>query len=141
MSGFLVDTNVVSEIFKPRPDRRVQTWLREAEPSTLFMSALTAGEIEKGIARLPSGKRRTALEVWFEKDLLVFFARRVVDVNLEIARTWGRLAVKRAAEGRPLPVVDGLISAIALHHGLTLVTRNTSDFERIGLPLFDPWQS
>jgi hypothetical protein len=106
VSGFLVDTNVVSEVFRPKPDARVEAWLQAVEPSSVFMSALTGGEIEKGIARLPPGRRRTSLELWFETDLLVFFEGRVLDVDLHVAREWGRLAAWSTARGRSLPVIE-----------------------------------
>lgn len=139
MSGFLLDTNVVSELIKPRPEARVAAWIEATEESLFRLSVLTLGEIRKGIDSLPDWSRRSALESWLSHDLLVRFAHRILDVDQDVADRWGQIVAKAAAAKRQLPVIDGLLAATALHHNLTLVTRNTKDVSLTGVPVINPW--
>ena len=142
MSGFLLDTNVLSE-FKRRtaPDSRVAGWLREADPDLLWASVLSLGEIRKGIERLAAGHRRTELDQWLERDLAHWFEHRLLPITGAIAQRWGTLAARAMERGTPLPNVDGLIAATALDHQLTLVTRNVRDFSALGVELLNPWEA
>ena len=140
MSGFLLDTNVISELVKPRPEPRVVSWIAATDESLFYLSVLTLGEIRKGIGSLPSSARRTALEAWLDRDLLVRFDGRILHIDRAVADRWGRLTGSAAARKRPIPVIDGLLAATALQHDLTLVTRNASDMEVAAVPLFDPWR-
>ena len=142
MSGFLLDTNVISEFVRPdnKPDSRVKQWLEAADPNSLYASVLTFGEIRKGIERLQPGKRRSLLEAWFAKDLHEWFGNRLLDVNEAIATRWGILAVVAQRKGTPLAIIDGLLSATALEHGLTVVTRDDADFIATGVPVLNPWR-
>ena len=135
MSGFLLDTNVVSELVKPRPEPRIIGWIQATEESLLFLSVLTIGEIRKSISSLPSGNKRALLESWLGNDLVIRFTDRILSIDFEIAERWGLLS----AQSKGLPVVDGLLAATALHHNLTFVTRNTSDVRFAGLSVFNPW--
>jgi predicted nucleic acid-binding protein len=139
--AYLVDTNVPSELTRERPDARVEAFLRGTEKEGLFLSAMTIGEMCKGIAILPIGHRRSQLELWLEKDLRTWFAGRILPVTEAIAERWGQLAATARQQGLGLSVVDGLIAATALHHHLILVTRNTKDFSGLGIPLINPWES
>ncbi len=139
MSGFLLDTNVVSELVKPRPEPTVVHWIQATEESLLFLSVLTIGEIRKGISSLPSGNRRVLLESWLGNDLVMRFADRILSIDFEIAERWGLLSAQAKSSGVLLPVIDGLLAATALHHNLTFVTRNTSDVKLAGLSVFNPW--
>jgi predicted nucleic acid-binding protein len=141
MSGFLLDTNVISELVKPRPESRVVSWVAATDESLLYLSVLTLGEIRKGIGSLPSSARRTTLEAWLDRDLLIRFDNRILPIDQGVADRWGRLTGSVAARKRSIPVIDGLLAATALQHNLTLVTRNASDVEVAGVPLFDPWRS
>jgi predicted nucleic acid-binding protein len=129
VSGFLLDTNVLSE-FKRRgqPDPQVQDWLRAIDPDLLWVSVLSFGEIRKGIQRLAAGKRRTELEQWLEHDLDQWFEERVLPVTKPIAERWGVLSARGLDKGTPLTIIDGLIAATAEEHRLTMVTRNVKDF-------------
>ena len=140
MSGFLLDTNVLSE-FKRRgqPDPHVRDWLRATDPDLLWASVLSFGEIRKGIERLAAGKRRTELEQWLERDLDQWFEERLLPVTKAIAERWGVLSARTLDKGRPLPNIDGLIGATALEHDLTLVTRNARDFAAIEVTIVNPW--
>lgn len=139
MSGFLLDTNVVSELVKFKPEPKVAAWMEATEESLLRLSVLTLGEIRKGIDSLSDRSRRTALESWLNHDLLIRFANRILDVDQAVADRWGRLFAKAMAAKQLLPVVDGLLAATAIHHNLTLVTRNTKDVSLTGVPIINPW--
>ncbi len=139
MSGFLLDTNVISELVRPKPEPKVTTWIDSADENLLYLSVLTVGEIRKGIASVHSPSRRVALEAWLLSDLALRFASRILPIDQAVADRWGRLAAQVAAAKASLPVIDGLLAATALHHNLTLVTRNTTDVAPTGVPVFNPW--
>lgn len=133
---YLLDTNVLSELFKKQPEPKVSGWLKEAEQDSLFLSVLTLGEIRKGIEKMEQGSRKARLVQFLEKEVPAQFEERILPVDLEVAETWGLL---EAHAGRPLPTVDALLAATALTHNLTLVTRNTQDFSFSRLKLLNPW--
>jgi toxin FitB len=141
MSGYLVDTNVLSE-FNRRgdPDPLVKQWLEAAEPTSLYVSVLTLAEIRFGVERLPLSKRRRQLEEWLDGALPAWFADRMLPVDRSVAHRWGVLRAQAEVKGRPLPVVDGLLAATALEHGLTVVSRNVEDFPSVGLLVVNPWE-
>jgi predicted nucleic acid-binding protein len=139
VSGFLLDTNVLSELIRPRPEPKVAAWMEATEESLFRLSVLTLGEIRKGINSLSGSSRRTALESWLNHDLLIRFADRILDVDQAVADRWGRLAAAAVATKQLLPVIDGLLAATAIHHNLTLVTRNAKDVVLTGVPVINPW--
>ena len=139
MSGFLLDTCVVSELVKPAPDENVRRWIEETEESLLFLSVLTLGEIRSGIERLRSGRRRGRLESWLQADLRARFQDRILTIDQGVADRWGAVSAAAAARGKPVPVVDGLLAATALHYNLVLVTRNTADVAGAGVSTLNPW--
>ena len=140
MSGFLLDTNVISELVRPNPEPKVKAWVAGTHESLLYLSVLTLGEIRKGITSLKNAPRRVELEAWLDSDLVLRFAGRILPIDQAVADRWGRLA-GQAAPKSLLPVIDGLLAATALHHNLTLVTRNTKDVAAAGVPLFNPWDA
>ena len=141
MSGFLLDTNVISELVKPRPEPKVVNWIEGIDENLLYLSVLTLGEIRKGVAALPQSARRTALEAWLDSDLRLRFSKRILAIDEQVADRWGSLAGLPQKDGHPLPVIDGLLAATAIHHNLTLVTRNTGDTVAMGVAVFNPWQA
>ena len=142
MSGFLLDTNVLSEFNRRgEPDRRVQQWLEAADPDSLYVSVLTVGEIRFGVELLPPSKRRTQLEQWLDRELPEWFEGRILPVDQSIADRWGLLRAQAQMKGRPLSVIDALLAATALQHNLTLVSRNVSDFSVVGLAIVNPWEA
>jgi toxin FitB len=136
--SYLLDTCVVSEFSRPRPDPGVLAWMSEADVFALHLSAITIGEVRRGTLRLPAGKRRTSLAAWGEK-LRESFSGRVVPIDESIALRWAEIAARAEHAGRPGSLADGLIAATALDRGLTLVTRNVTDFEPFGVALLNPW--
>jgi predicted nucleic acid-binding protein len=139
VNGYLVDTNIPSELTPEKPDVRVEAFLDKAGRSSLFLSVLTIGEICKGIANLPPSQKRTGLEQWLDKAVRSWFSGRVLPVTEAIAGRWGYLAAAAKQKGMTLAVVDGVIAATALHHNLILVTRNVKDFAGLGVGLVNPW--
>ncbi len=138
MSGFLLDTNVISELVRPRPEPKVAAWVASTDENLLFLSVLTLGEIRKGVVTLKDAARRVALEAWLDGDLVLRFSGRILEVGQQVADRWGRLGAQVGPQTQ-LPVIDGLLAATAIHHNLTLVTRNTKDVAGTGAPLFNPW--
>jgi predicted nucleic acid-binding protein len=139
VSGFLLDTNVISELIKANPEPKVTRWIENTDETLLYLSVLTLGEIRKGISFLPQSRRRVALEAWLDRDLSLRFSDRILPVDKQVADRWGRIAGSAAARKSPLPVIDGMFAATAQHHNLTLVTRNVRDIAATGVPIFDPW--
>jgi predicted nucleic acid-binding protein len=135
-AGFLIDTNVISEVRKRRPDRNVIRWFRTAPADRLYLSVLVTGEIRQGIERLRPREpaRAETLDAWLDQ-LHERFTDRILPVSPPVADRWGRLNAIR-----PLPVVDGLLAATALAHNLTLATRNADDVAGLGLDVVDPWK-
>jgi len=115
-------------------------WLRGQAPLDLAISVLTIGEIQKGVALLAAGKRRTLLDRWLSTELPRQFSDRVLPIDDAVARAWGRLAAAGRQHGRELPVIDGLLLATASVHGLTFVTRNEGDCADRGVPVLNPWR-
>lgn len=138
--GYLLDTCVLSELAKPRPNAGVLAWLEAADETQLHLSVVTFGELEKGIARLPASARRRKLEQWLRQELAARFDGRLLDVDRKVAQRWGAISGASEARGAPLPVIDALIAATGLVHGLDVVTRNTADLERCGAHCLNPWQ-
>ena len=136
---YLVDTSVISELVKRSPDENVMEWMKRAEEMSLYLSVLTIGELEKGIAKLPASSRRSKLETWVRSDLADRFRERLLAIDGTVAATWGKLAGEAESRGEPLPVIDGLIAATGLAHHLVIATRNIGDFERCGASCFNPW--
>jgi predicted nucleic acid-binding protein len=137
--NFLLDTNVVSEWARPRPNAGIIAWLAEADEDRLFVSVVTLAELRYGIERMASGKRRWRLEEWLRDELPLRFEGRVLSVETAIADVWGRVVAEREATGRRIEAMDALIAATVEVHDLTLVTRNTSDFEATVRSMVNPW--
>ena len=139
MTGYLLDTNVVSELIKPSPDARVAAWIRATEETDLHLSVLTFAEIRYGIEKLPQGSRRERLRRWMDADLADRFEGRILGVDRAIGELWGVIMARGFALSVRLPVMDTLLAATAEHHGMTMVTRDIRDFARAGVATLDPW--
>ena len=139
MNGFLLDTNVLSELIRARPDPRVGDWVYTRDERLLYLSVVSIGELRRGFTILPPSKRRTKLEAWFENDLLPRFSERILPVTHSIADQWGVLDAQCRLRGTPLNTADGMIAATAIEHDLTLVSRNVKDFARLAIEVVNPW--
>ena len=137
---YVLDTNVISELMKPQPDHRVVAWVDARDNESLFLSAITIGELMRGVAKLPSGARRTATEAIINDALIPQFESRILPVTHQVMVTWATLTITCERAGRTLQAIDSMIAATALHHRLTLVTRNTRDFDATSIPLLNPWE-
>jgi len=140
VSGLLLDTHCISELVRIEPEPRVMEWFEAADETLLYLSVLTLGEIRKGLAALPQSKRRTRLETWLEVELQTRFSGRILVVDEAVADRWGLLASQAKRRGTPLGIVDGLLAATAVHHNLTVVSRNDSDFTNAQVPVLNPWE-
>jgi predicted nucleic acid-binding protein len=136
----LVDTNLPSELTRPTPDSRVAAFLIDAGKKGVYASVITIGEIAKGIAALPEGKRRGELRDWLDQVMRPWFAGRILPVTETIAERWGMLTAEQRRQGRQISMADGLIAATALEHGLSLATRNVKDFDGLGVTIINPWE-
>lgn len=141
MTGFLLDTNIVSELMKPRPSRKVVAWVEGTAEALMHLSVITIGEVRKGIDLLSDdAPRRAALQSWLDRDVRIRFAGRLLAFDDSVAERWGQLEALAKKRRLTLPTIDAQLAATALHHGLTFVTRNTADIAPTGVPVFDPWK-
>ena len=137
--SFLLDTNVVSEWVKPRPDPHVVARLADVDEDRVFMSVVTIGELRHGIERLPAGRRRAQLDQWLRDQLPLRFEGRVLSIDSAVANAWGTIVGQRERTGRPISTMDAFVAATAEVHHLTLVTRNAADFESSVKAIHNPW--
>ncbi len=138
---YLLDTCVISELLKPRPDQRVIKWIDGHSEESMYLSALTVGEIQKGIAKLSDTKRKAVMQHWLDTDLRERFSERIISIDVDVAATWGQIEGQAERQGRPIPTIDGLLGATAIAHNLTVVTRDAHDIGRTGARVVDPWKS
>ncbi len=139
--NYLLDTCLVSELIKKRPEPQVVDWVRQQPEDRLYLSVVTLGELQKGIAKLKDVQRAKKLQEWLDEDLLERFADRVLDVTAAVARIWGRIQGEAERVGRTLPAVDSLIAAIAFDLGAPVVTRNVDDMAPSGVEIVNPWET
>lgn len=139
MNGYLVDTNIRSELTRKKPEPAVEAFLKQAGKEHVYISVLSLGEIVKGIAELPVGRKRQELEAWLETEIRPWFGQRILPVSAAVAERWGFLSANGKLRGAPLAVVDGLLAATALENDLTLVTRNSRNFAGLGVVIVNPW--
>ncbi len=134
----LLDTCVVSELTKPRSNPELARWFAAEHAEDLYLSAITIGEIRRGMAQLAPGRRRAALAAWTDR-LSRSFAGRILPVDEAVAGRWAEIAARAERSGKPKPLADGLIAATAVQYDLTVATRNVDDFEPFGVSIFNPW--
>ncbi len=137
--AFLVDTNVISETFRPEPAAAVLDWMREQSVADLFLASITVGELVRGARRRRDELGRRRLERWVHRDLAAQFRGRVLAFDAEAAVIWGEIMGDGDRTGRVKPMADAQMAAVARRHGLTLATRNVRDFEGMSVSLVDPW--
>ena len=136
---YLLDTCVICEIIKPKPDKNVVAWLKNQNEDDLFLSVLTLAEIEKRIVKAADATRKIKLQLWVADDLKKRFEGRVIPVDLDVAVKWGEIQGAAELSGKPMPTIDGLIAVSGFVHDCVVVTRNTADMMQSKAALFDPW--
>lgn len=137
--NFLLDTNVVSEWAKLKPDANVVRWFASVDEDNVYLSVITLAEIRQGVCEMPPGRRRDSLESWLDGDLSLRFEGRILDVDLPVADAWGMLMAQSTRMGINLNIMDALIAATTKVHALTLATRNIRHFEKLDVVLTNPW--
>lgn len=137
--NYLLDTCVISELVKPAPNRKVIDWLNELPSKTLFLCAITIGEIRKGLTKLPDSAKKERLTLWLN-TLLIEYKERILSIDLTVCENWGVLQGNAEKAGTPMSSIDGLLAATTYTHNLTLATRNESDFTPANIPIINPWK-
>ena len=137
--SFLLDTNVVSEWVKARPNAGVVAWFAEVDEDRVFLSVVTLAELRHGIARMADGRRRRQLDTWLREALPLRFEGRLLAIDPPVADRWGEVVAEREAAGRPIGAMDAFIAATAHVHRLALVTRNEADFGPTLGEIVNPW--
>ena len=138
--NYLLDTCVISELVNRRPNASVMEWIRQQDPASLYLSYITVGELKKGIAKRGGDARAKVLEKWLQTEVLGLYANRILPVENAVAQEWGRICGEGERIGRKRPVIDALIAATALVHGMKLVTRNVEDMAGMGVPILNPFE-
>ena len=138
--NYLLDTCVISELIKPKPNSKVLKWLRSCQDETLFLSSLTIGEIQKGISKLPDSGKRKKLQNWLDSELTQRFDGRIIGIDFKVAQKWGEIQASSEIAGIKMPVIDSLIASIGIVYDMAVVTRYTADMKNIGVRLFNPWE-
>lgn len=136
---YLLDTCVISEIFKKEPNKNVLAWLSAQDEDNLFLSILTFGEIQKGIEKASDHKRKKKLKLWLEDDLKKRFEGRIIPIDLRVVTNWGSIQGTAELAGKTMPTMDGLIAVSGLAYSCIVVTRNVADMEQSTAELFNPW--
>lgn len=137
----LIDTNAISELWRPAPDARVAVWFDAQAIETLYLSAITVAELRFGIAALPAGKRRTTLDDRLEREVLPLFEGRVLPLDLDASKTYAELMARAKPAGQAIGKADGYIAATAVARGLMVATRDIGPFKAAGLSVINPWES
>jgi hypothetical protein len=138
--SFLLDTSVISEWMKPKPDPLVVAWLREVPEDKVFLSVASLAEIRREIELMPPGRRRDRLAAWLSRDLPARFEGRILDVDSQVAEAWGTVMARGQKAGASVNAWDACFAAMAEVHQLTLVTRNAKELQKLGAPLLNPWK-
>lgn len=137
---YLLDTPLISELMRARPDEWVAKWIDAFDEDEICLSILTVGEIVKSIEQLPDPKRKAGLRDWLNDELLIRFHGKIIPLDMEIIAEWGRLTAQTEAAGKPMPTIDALIAATVRARGLVLITYNVEGFAAAGIEASDPWR-
>jgi predicted nucleic acid-binding protein len=137
----LIDTNVISELWRVEPNPGVLTWIDLQTVETLYLSAITAAELRFGLATMPEGKRRSIYQDRLERDVLPAFKGRVLPFDLDASQAYAALMARAKAAGQAIGKADGYIAATASVHGLTVATRDLAPFQAAGLAVINPWEA
>jgi tRNA(fMet)-specific endonuclease VapC len=137
---YLLDTNVISELVAKQRNQKIIDWVDSLDPSDVYVSVITIGEIRKGIEKAPVPQRKAELQAWLHNDLLVRFDGKIAEITTSVLLRWGELVGQLEQNGQPIAALDSLIAAIALEGEYRIVTRNESDFANTGVIIINPWK-
>lgn len=136
---YLLDTNIISELISKQPNQKVLEFISSLREDDTYLSVITIGEIKSGIENVKSIERKEKLSLWFEQDLLSRFQNRIIDIDVNIMITWGKINQTLKSIGKPLPIMDSLIASSCIYGGFTLVTRNEKDFQNLDITIVNPF--
>ncbi len=136
----ILDTNIISEVMRPQPQKKVLSWLNQQDSVNLFVSSISIAEINYGLYVLPEGKRKQQLQARFEQFVNRAFQYRILDFDEQAAKIYGKVMGEGRLIGHPMSVPDGQIASIALMNGFILATRNVKDFKYCGVEIFNPFE-
>jgi predicted nucleic acid-binding protein len=139
-TAYLLDTNILSESTKPRPNERCLAFLEQINLDRVFVSVVTLGELRRGVMMVSNPVKRAALLQWLDGSIYTQHGGQMLTVDDGVMRTWASLVIATGKKLSQLPALDSLIAATALHHNLTVATRNTADFQLLGVPSFNPFE-
>ncbi len=137
---YLLDTCVISELSKPKPNSKVVSWITSKEEDNFCLSSITIGEIQRGIFKLPVSEKKLRLQEWLDVDLINRFSGRIIGIGLDESKKWGEIQAIAEKSGKKMPLFDSLIAAIGLVHGMAVVTRNEDDMKASGVSMINPWR-
>ncbi|MEO8410833.1 MAG: type II toxin-antitoxin system VapC family toxin [Propionivibrio sp.] len=137
----VLDTNVISELWKVAPDPNVRAWIDAQMVETLYLSAITVAELRFGLAAMPAGKRRAIYQDRLEGEVLPAFTGRVLPFDLDASQAYADLMAQASAAGKAIGKADGYLAATAAARGLIFATRDISPFEAAGLKIVNPWET
>ena len=136
---YLLDTNVISDLVSKSPSQNVRSFLNSLDENSIYLSVITIGDIQFGIHKLESSRKKERLLHWLHTDLLLRFENRIIEIDTHIMLTWGEMSQELKSIGKPMPIMDALIGATALTKHMTLVTRNEKDFVHMDIDLINPF--
>lgn len=137
----VLDTNVISELWKVGPDSNVLAWIDAQIVETLYLSTITIAELRFGLATMPDGKRRTIYQDRLEREVLPVFTGRVLSFDMDTSQAYAQLMAQAKEAGKAIGKADGYIAATAAARGMIVATRDTSPFQAAGLKVINPWNS
>lgn len=137
---YLLDTCVISELKNINPNSSVVEWVNSHKEEDIYISVLTIAEIQKGITKLPDSQKKNILQEWLDNDLQQRFLGKILDINYEVASSWGKIQGKAEQHGKKMSVIDSLIAASGIVFDCTIVTRNVNDMEASGCKILNPWK-
>ncbi|MBN2382333.1 type II toxin-antitoxin system VapC family toxin [bacterium] len=137
--NYLLDTCIISDLIKPKPNKKLVQWLRTINENNQYLSVMTVGEIQKGISRLENNKKKDELQSWLNNELMERFSGQIVPINVEVAHRWGEILAQSEIRGKKLPIIDSLIAATGIVYDMIVVTRNIDDMEQSGVIVLNPW--
>jgi len=139
VTGWLLDTNILSELRRPKPELKVTAFIAEQSLESIYVSTVTLAEIRFGIELLADAARRSELNDWLSRKVRPMFENRVLEVTEDVMLKWRLLVEEGRKVGHTFSQPELIIAAIAQHHGITVVSRDTADYDKAGVAVFNPW--